>query len=60
MTIIAVLLFVTSIFSIDLFNYTALKQVTRIRVHYFQSLLRQDIGWFDVSKGNNIAVRMTE
>ena len=59
MIILGLVHFVTGMIAIDLLNYTALKQVTRIRLQYFQSLLRQNIGWFDVSKANNIAVRMT-
>lgn len=60
MSLTAVLQFVSGIFSVDLFNYTALKQITRIRNRFFQSLIRQDVGWYDVSTGNNFAVRITE
>lgn len=60
MTLTAVLQFVSGIFCVDLFNHTALKQITRIRVKFFQSLMRQDIGWYDVTSGNNFAVRITE
>lgn len=60
MTLTAIMQLVTGIFSVDLFNHAALKQITRIRVKYFQSLMRQDIGWYDTSTGNNFAVRITE
>lgn len=60
MTLTAILQFITGIFSVDLFNYTALKQITRIRIRFFQSLMRQEIGWYDVTSGNNFAVRITE
>lgn len=59
MTIVALFQFVFGIFSIDLFNYTALKQVTRMRIKYFGSLLRQEVGWYDVSKDTNFAVRIS-
>lgn len=59
MTIVSLLQFVTGIFSIDLFNYTALKQVTRMRVKFFGALLRQEVGWYDVSKDMNFAVRIS-
>lgn len=61
MTLVSVIQFVAGIFSIDLFNYTALKQITRIRTQFFRSLLRQEIGWYDTSSGNNnFTVRITE
>lgn len=60
MTIVSLLQFVVGIFSIDLFNYTALKQVTRIRIKFFGSLIRQEVGWYDVVKDTNFAVRISE
>lgn len=60
MATIATFSFVTGIFAVDLFNYTALKQVTRIRIRFFESLVRQDIAWYDVSNEMNFAVRVTE
>lgn len=59
-TCIATLSLVVGIFAVDMFNYTALKQITRIRIRLFQSLIRQDIAWYDVSKETNFAVRITE
>lgn len=60
MTSFAVFTFLTGILAIDMFNYTALKQVTRIRKQFFQSLIRQDIAWYDVSNEMNFAVGITE
>lgn len=60
MTLVSVIQFLTGIVCIDLFNYTALKQVTRIRTKFFASLLRQEVGWYDVTSGTNFAVRITE
>lgn len=52
---------VAGIFAVDGFNQTALRQITRIRIKYFQSLMRQEIGWYDVAgSNNNFAVRATE
>lgn len=52
---------IAGIFAIDCFNQTALRQITRIRIKYFQSLMRQEIGWYDVAgSNNNFAVRATE
>lgn len=53
--------FVFGIFCIDCFNRTAIRQITRIRTKYFESLMRQDIGWYDVAGGKtNFSVRITE
>lgn len=53
--------FVFGIFCVDCFNRTAIRQVTRIRIKYFESLMRQDIAWFDVTGGKtNFTVRITE
>lgn len=52
---------VAGIFAVDGFNQAALRQITRIRIKYFQSLMRQEIGWYDVAgSNNNFAVRATE
>lgn len=59
-SLIALFYFLTGIVAIDSFNYTALKQITRIRIRFFESLIRQDIAWHDVSNDNNFAVRITE
>lgn len=60
MTIVSAIQFVSGIFCIDLFNYTALKQVTRIRTLFFGSLLRQEVGWYDTTKDTNFAARISE
>lgn len=53
--------FIFGILCVDCFNRTAIRQVTHIRIKYFESLLRQDIGWYDVAGGKtNFTVRITE
>lgn len=53
--------FVFGIFCVDCFNRTAIRQVTRIRTKYFESLMRQDIGWYDIVAGRtNFSIRITE
>lgn len=59
MTVVALFQFILGIFCVDLFNYTALKQVTRMRIRFFGSLLRQEVGWYDISKDTNFAVRIS-
>lgn len=61
LTLFSSLQFVAGIFAIDCFNQVALRQITRIRIKYFQSLMRQDIAWYDVFGHNqNFSVRITE
>lgn len=60
-TAVTVVLLVTGLIAVDCFNQAALRQITRIRIKYFQSLMRQEIGWYDVfGNSNNFAVRITE
>lgn len=61
LTLLTTIQFIAGIFAIDCFNQVALRQITRIRIKYFQSLMRQEIGWYDVvGNNNNFAVRITE
>jgi ATP-binding cassette, subfamily B (MDR/TAP), member 1 len=46
--------------SIDLLNRTAQKQISKIRKLFLQSVLRQDMTWYDLNTNDNFAVRMTE
>lgn len=53
--------FVFGIICVDCFNRTAIRQVTRIRIKYFESLMRQNIGWYDIAAGKtNFSIRITE
>lgn len=60
MTIVGLIHFAAGIICVDLFNYTAVKQVNRMRGLYFESLLRQEIGWYDLSKDSNFAVQISK
>lgn len=52
---------VMGIISIDFINRSAIRQTTRIRKEFFQSMLRQEVGWYDVSSGqSNLATCITE
>jgi ATP-binding cassette, subfamily B (MDR/TAP), member 1 len=46
--------------SIDILNRTAQKQISKIRKLFLQSVLRQDMTWYDLNTNDNFAVRMTE
>lgn len=46
---------------VDCFNRAAIYQVTRMRIKYFTSLMRQDIAWYDMEKSKaNFTVRLAE
>lgn len=60
MTIVGLVQFAAGIVAVDVFNNTALKQVMRMRVAYFRSLLGQDVSWYDLNKDTNVAVRISE
>lgn len=60
-TVILLIQMLTKTFAIDCLNWAALRQITRIRIKYFESLMRQEIGWYDLyGDDNNFAVRNTE
>lgn len=61
MILAAVLFLIAGIVCTDCFNHTAIRQITRIRIRFFESLMRQEIGWYDIAgDNNNFAVRVTE
>ena len=41
-------------------NYTAERQVLRIRKEFFRAVLRQDLAWYDTTTTTEFATRMTE
>lgn len=46
--------------SIDIVNRTAQKQITKLRKQFLQSVLRQDMTWYDLNTSDNFAVKITE
>lgn len=46
--------------SIDILNRTSQKQISKIRKLFLQSVLRQDMTWYDLNTSDSFAVRMTE
>lgn len=60
MLILTILQFIAGIFCVDCFNRAAIRQVTRIRCKFFETLMRQDIAWYDTECGKtNFSVRIT-
>ncbi|XP_005186345.2 multidrug resistance protein homolog 65 [Musca domestica] len=60
LTLASVVMLISGIFSVDIFNIVALRQVTRMRMKLFQSVMRQDIGWHDLASKQNFAQNMTD
>ncbi|XP_073843183.1 multidrug resistance protein homolog 65-like [Musca autumnalis] len=60
LTLASLVMLVSGIFSVDIFNIVALRQVTRMRMKLFQSVMRQDIGWHDLASKQNFAQNMTD
>ena len=41
-------------------SMSAIRQTHKIRLKYFQALLRQNIGWFDATMSSGLTTRMSE
>nr|QCO93568.1 ATP-binding cassette subfamily B member 2 [Chilo suppressalis] len=48
------------VLSTALISWSALRQIKRIRILFLQSVLRQDMSWYDTDSGFNLASKMTE
>lgn len=51
---------VTTYLSTVIFNYTAARQMYRVRTLYLEKTLNQDIGWYDMNQTGDLASRMAE
>ncbi|XP_075169480.1 multi drug resistance 49 [Haematobia irritans] len=56
----AVALLIVIAIAVDILNRVAMRQLGRIRKIYLESILRQDMSWFDTSSGTNFASQMSE
>ena len=41
-------------------NFSAYRQTRRMRMAFYHSILRQEIGWFDVTEANELSTRLAE
>lgn len=41
-------------------NVSAYRQTRRMRLAFYRSILRQNIGWFDVTEANELSTRLAE
>lgn len=60
-SIVSFIILIAGVICVDCFNRTAISQVSRMRVKYFSSLMRQNIEWYDLERSkSNFAVRLAE
>ncbi|VVC86458.1 unnamed protein product [Leptidea sinapis] len=52
--------FVFGVVSVDLFNYTALKQIERLKERFLKAVIRQDITWYDLNTSMNFATKVSD
>lgn len=57
----ATMQFIFCALSVDILNHVALKSISRIRLRFLDSILRQDMIYYDTSANSeNFAVKITE
>ena len=52
--------FIVTFFATVVWNVSAYRQSRKMRVAFFRSILRQDIGWFDVNGVSELSTRLAE
>ena len=57
---LATALLITSFLATSLMNCAAYRQTKRMRLAFFRSILRQEIGWFDVNPTAELNNRLSE
>ncbi|XP_015512051.1 multidrug resistance protein homolog 49 isoform X1 [Neodiprion lecontei] len=57
---LSALQFFFAIFTVDLLNVAAFRQIARVRRMFLQAVLRQDMAWYDTNTSTNFASRITE
>ncbi|XP_065655130.1 ATP-dependent translocase ABCB1 isoform X3 [Hydra vulgaris] len=58
--IIAAAMFVCSFFQAALWSFSASRQVHKIRMKFYSSILKQDVGWFDVNEPGTLTTRLSD
>lgn len=57
---IAIAVFLAATVQVGAFTLSSERQTLRIRVRYFDALLKQDIAWFDLQKSGELSAKITE
>ena len=58
--LLAACMFVLAFIQASFWSMTALRQTQKIRKKFFHSILKQDIGWFDVNESGGLLSRLAE
>ena len=57
---IAATVFIAAYFQISLFQTACERQVHKIRLFFYRTILRQEIGWFDANPSGELSSRLSE
>ncbi|CAK9804633.1 Multidrug resistance protein homolog 49 [Anthophora quadrimaculata] len=57
---LSTLQFFFAVFTVDLLNVAAFRQIARVRKMFLRAVLRQDMTWYDINTSTNFASRITE
>ena len=52
--------FLVSLGEMTAMNISASRQIRRVRTKYFEALMRQDVGWYDMNTAGDLASRLAE
>ncbi|XP_012562041.2 ATP-dependent translocase ABCB1 isoform X1 [Hydra vulgaris] len=58
--ILAAAMFVCSFFQAAFWSLSAARQVHKIRIKFYKSILQQDVGWFDVNDPGTLTTRLSD
>ena len=56
----AIITWVAGYLQCTFWSISAVRQTHKIRLKYFQAVLRQNIGWFDATEGSGFVTKMSE
>ncbi|CAG9838848.1 unnamed protein product [Diabrotica balteata] len=59
-SVIGVGMFIFNYLATATFNYSAMRQIFKIRSAYLKSILNQDVSWYDVNQTGDFASRMSD
>ncbi|XP_054735739.1 multidrug resistance protein homolog 65 isoform X1 [Anastrepha obliqua] len=56
----SIIMFISGVLSVDIFNIVALRQITRMRKILFETVIRQDIEWHDMATKQNFTQQIID
>ncbi|XP_046365587.2 ATP-dependent translocase ABCB1-like [Haliotis rufescens] len=58
--VLGVVALVTSYLGVAMWSWTSERQIHKVRVHFYRSVMKQDIPWFDIHKSGELSTRFSE